>query len=330
MADWIPWQNRHTEPEQRIHEELTEDAAKRFAFALNDIAERSEIESAYSKFRIETGRSIDYFKTTNSGPAKESSGRLILNEDSELVNTYIELLLNELWTESDYSRENHPTEELLELDDTLRRILVEEGILLRIRPDRERLKEYAESVAGYRNSSGGGYRSRHVRSEPTPPKKDFNIEFERLANEAVVDADQHLRALGKHERWKDELRPYEEAWEQYQNQQFSYIIPEKLYNSLEAVLEKICVELEGWNTTGQGVGTYLQSIQEHGLFDPNEAMVGEWQQIVGGLKVGVQRTGGDRKRHGKIDQDYCILLLHQIAAFLIFVINRYEEGRFNN
>ncbi|MCQ4334901.1 hypothetical protein KM295_15730 [Natronomonas sp. F2-12] len=96
-------------------------------------------------------------------------------------------------------------------------------------------------------------------------------------------------------------------------------------NSLEAVLIKICVEERGWNNEGDGVSAYLNSIKDKGLFDPNEAMFAEWEQIINGLQIGVQRTGGDRKRHETFDQDYSILLLHQVGAFLTFVINRYED-----
>jgi len=322
--DWVPWYNRNSEPEQRIHDEFTESAANRTSFAINEVASRSEIANAYREYRIETGREVEYFETANTAPAKQSLDHFVETEDLEHVLTLLEILLNELWIESDHSRENHSTDELLELDKKLRRILIEEGILLRIRPETDVIERFAEQLDRYRSNTGG-YKSRHRPSYSTPPEKEFNIRFEKLANESVIQSDQELRALGKQERWKDELEPYNEAWEQYQNQQFSYIIPEKLYNSLEAVLEKICVQEQGWNSSGDGVGSYLSSLQDNGLFDPNEAMIGEWQQIVGGLKVGVQRTGGDRKRHGNIDQDYCILLLHQVGAFLTFIINRYED-----
>lgn len=322
--DWIPWYNRNSVSEQRIHEGLTESAANRTSYAINEVASRSEIAIAYRKYRVETGRNVGYFETSNTAPAKSSLDRFIESEELNHVLTLLELLLNELWVESDPSRENPSGNELLDLDQDLRRILIEEGILLRIRPERVDLMKYAEELSRYRSNSGG-YKSRHRPSYSTPPEKEFDIRFERLANESVIHSDQELRVLGKQERWSEELEPYNEAWQQYQNQQFSYIIPEKLYNSLEAVLEKICVEEQSWNNSGDGVGSYLSSLQENGLFNPNEAMIGEWQQIVGGLKIGVQRAGGDRKRHGNIDQDYCILLLHQVGSFLTFVINRYED-----
>jgi hypothetical protein len=324
MADWIPWYNRDSDPEPRIHEEFTERAARRFSFAVKEIAERSEIKTAYEGYCIETGRAVDYFAVANTSPAKQSFKRFVTTEDFDYALTLLELLLNEIWTESEHSRENHPTEELLKLDRNLRRILVEEGILLRIHPDHDRLEKYTKQIERYRSPSGG-YSNRHRATPPEPPEKDFNIHFDKLADASVIDSDQRLRALGKQGRWEDELDPYNDAWEQYQEQHFTHVIPEKLYNSLEAVLEKICVEEQGWNSSSDSVGSYLSSLQDNGLFEPNEAMVGEWQQIIGGIQVGIQRSGGDRKRHGNIDQDYCILLLHQVGAFLTFIINRYED-----
>lgn len=325
MSRWIPWSNRNSEVEQRIHEEFTDTAANRISFSLNQIATRAEIADTYTEYRTETGKHANYFETANTGPAKQSLDKFISTESHDNVLTLIEILMNELWEESTLSGENHPIEELLDIDHKLRRILVEEGILLRIRPERDEVETFAEDLSRYREAkNSSGYSSRHS-STPSRPEKPFNIHFETLADKSVIESDQQLRALGKKGRWEEELSPYNEAWTQYQDEQFSYLIAEKLYNSLEAVLIKICVEERGWNNEGDGVSAYLNSIKDNGLFDPNEAMFAEWEQIINGLQIGVQRTGGDRKRHETFDQDYSILLLHQVGAFLTFVINRYED-----
>ncbi|UWG50718.1 hypothetical protein AArcCO_1411 [Halalkaliarchaeum sp. AArc-CO] len=324
MSSWVPWTNRNSEVEQRIHEDLTDKAASRISFSLNQIASRGEIDDAYTEYRTETGKHVDYFETANSEPAKRSLDKFVSTEDLHDVLTLIEILVNELWEESTLSGENHSAEELLDFDRKLRRILVEEGILLRIRPTRDEVETFGEKLSRYREAKNSrSYSSRH-RSQPRP-EKPFNIHFETLADESVIESDQQLRALGKKGRWEEELSPYNEAWTQYQDEQFSYLIAEKLYNSLEAVLVKICVKERGWNNEGDGVSAYLNSIKDNGLFDPNEAMFAEWEQIINGLQIGVQRTGGDRKRHETFDQDYSILLLHQVGAFLTFVINRYED-----
>lgn len=325
MSGWIPWCNRQSEPEQRVHKDLTESAAKRMAFSLNQIAARGEIDEAYTEYRTETGRHVNYFKTANTAPAKESLDRFISTEELGDVLTLVELLMNKFWEESSFSGENHSHKELLDFDSKLRRILVEEGILLRVRPERDDIEAFAEQLALYRERGSGGYSSRHRLTSQESPEKPFNLHFETLADGSVIESDQQLRMLGKKERWEDELHPYDEAWEQYQDEQFSYVIAEKLYNSLEAVLVKICVEERGWNEEGDGVSDYLRSLKENGVFDPNEAMFAEWEQIIHGIQIGVQRTGGDRKRHVEFEQDYAILLLHQVGAFLTFVINRYED-----
>jgi hypothetical protein len=327
MENWIPYVNRSSEPEQRIHEEFTDKAENRISFAVNNIAYRVEIQRAYEECRAEIGLPFNYFETANTEPAKESLHKFIKEEEFEHVLTILELIINEIWVEKDRERDNHGTEELLEFDELLRRILIEQGILLQIKPEREKLESYAESLDMYRDIEVSAFASRHGQSKPTKPEKDFNIRFEPIANESVIEADQVIRALGKEERWAEQLKPYNEAWEQYQKQNFSTTIPEKLYNSLEAVLEKICVE-EDWNNSEDSVGDYLTSLHKHGVFEPNEAMIGEWQEIVSGIGTGVQRSGGDRKGHGNIDQDYCILLIHQIAAFLTFVIQKYESRDF--
>ncbi|MFP9192160.1 hypothetical protein ACLI4Q_10955 [Natrialbaceae archaeon A-CW1-1] len=323
MTNGVPWYNRNRKPEQRIHEEFTEKAANRISFAVAEVASKGEIKTAYREFRIETGEDVSYFQIESPESAKQSLYRFVRDEETDYALTLLELLLNELWTHASHPNEEHSATSLTELDEKLRRILVEEGILLRLKPEQEVIVDHA----GMREKRGE-ITEQLMRQKPIfnlEPIKQFSIRFERLANESVIEADQALRALGKQERWEDELTPYNKAWEQYQNQQFSQILPEKLYNSLEAVLEKMCVEEQGWNEQSDSVGSYLNSLKDHGLFEPNEAMIGEWQQIVGGLQVGVQRTGGDRKRHGDIDQDYCILLLHQVGAFLTFIINRYEN-----
>lgn len=326
MADWVPWCNRDSEPEQRIHQNLTETARNRILYTINEVASKDNVSEAYRRYRLETGQDIEYFTTKSIQQKKESLNRFLKEEELDDVLTFIEIFLNKLWEATRISSDSHyPVDTLLSVDEYLRRILVEEGILLRIQPEREKIERFAEKISNHQKVKGG-YQSRHSRpSHRTLPDKDFNIQFERLANQSIVESDQAVRALAKTQRWQDELKPYNEAWAKYQDEQFSYIIPEKLYNSLEATLVKICVEEQGWNSEKDGVGRYLNSIKENGLFEPNKAMIGEWQQIVSGIQVGVQRTGDDRKRHENIDQDYCILLLHQVGAFLTFIINRYED-----
>lgn len=321
----VPWYNRHREIEPRVHKELTEKAANRIKFALDNIVSYGEIDDAYKLYRAEVGLHHDYLEVDNYGPAIDGVGTLLQNEDMGHALTFLELIIDILWTQSDYSSENHSVEALFKFDSDIRRILVEQGILLRLRPDQKEVEEYARRLHEYQNRDhmvSAVYRQRGNDSPPTMP---FSFQFEELSHESLIESDQQVRALGKEQRWSDALEPYNEAWKLYQDEQFSRIIPEKLYNSLESVLERICVEEQDWNTENDQIGSYLGSCRENGLFEPNDAMVGEWEQILGGIQIGIQRSGSDRKDHATIDQHYCILLLHQVGAFLTFLITRYDD-----
>jgi hypothetical protein len=91
----------------------------------------------------------------------------------------------------------------------------------------------------------------------------------------------------------------------------------------------MCVEEQDWNSEADGVAAYVESLKENGIFEPNQAMVYEWKQIIEGVKTGVNRTGNDRKRHETFDADYALLLLHQVGSFLSFIISRYEAKYIN-
>jgi hypothetical protein len=99
--------------------------------------------------------------------------------------------------------------------------------------------------------------------------------------------------------------------------------------ALENVLKKMCEEQDWEDEIGEKptVGDCFQKLSDEGLFDANKAMVGEWQKIINGVRVGVQKTGDRKNWHGDdIDEDYCLLLIHQIASFLVFSIRQYEKN----
>ncbi|RQG98291.1 hypothetical protein EA472_17920 [Natrarchaeobius oligotrophus] len=260
------------------------------------------------EYRTEVIEEPDYFRWRNFDPARASQTHLIKEEDTDEVLLYLEILLNTLW-----SNRNHSEEDLLKMDSKLRRVLREHRILFRLRPDHKYL---------HRSRVEGGVRK--TRPRRYDPNRYEPLHFEKLADETIVQADQDLRVLTKGTKWKEPLSGYNEAWNKYQDGQFSAIIAEKLYNSVEAVVQKMCVE-QGWENETQTVGTYLDRLNKEGLFEPNQSMVGEWQQIMGGLRTGVQKTGDRKSWHDEVDQDYCLLLLHQTSAFLTFLIKRYEK-----
>jgi hypothetical protein len=147
-----------------------------------------------------------------------------------------------------------------------------------------------------------------IRSEIDPldllaHPRQFLFQFEKLADQSFVEADQQIRGLTKGRKWEDELTGYNEAWDLYEDSVFTFVIAEKLYNSLEAITQKICVDLQDWADEDDSFGTYVETMREKGLFEPNDAMQAEWQKILSGVEQGVNRTGGDRKRHESIDRD---------------------------
>lgn len=271
------------------------------AITLTNMSNSDNIEDTLSDFEMETVKSIP--ERTDSW---ETQQKFLRNATNDEFFIYSEFLLNNIWSDSAHKRDR-----LLKLDERLRRILYERRVLVRIRPE--------HGVLLRKSSKGDEGFNGYI------PKDDGFLQFEQLGDETVVEADQEINVLQKGANWDEPLKGYNEAWNLYQDGQFTYVIPEKLYNSLEAVCRKICVELHDWNSEKDGVGTYLNTMREKGLFKPNDTMIGEWQQIQGGIQTGIQKLGSDRKRHEELDQDYCILLLHQTAAFLTFVIKRYES-----
>lgn len=313
FGEFTPWKNRHSGPKQRIHEELTESARRRIGYAVGAVTAAEDIQESVKGFQIETGQPLSHFDVKNPDRLRQAQFEFITEEGNDEVLTYLEILLNVLWGPIESTSSGPSKDELIDLDIKLRRILTEEGILLQIKPERSEVL-----------SMSGDMIREMITSVHTDGFIGEPIRFEKLSDASVIDADQAIQSMANESRWEAPLEGYHEAWEMYQDGQFSYIIAEKLYNSLEAVLMEICVT-EGWNTPEDTVSSYLDSMGEHDLFQPNNAMIGEWNQILKGIQIGIQRTGSDRKRHEKFDPDYAILLLHHVAAFLMFIINRYER-----
>lgn len=306
--DYVPFEKKGEEiPEQRIHNDLTESAQKKLAYTIDDAVSVDDIKRAHRRYIGRIGEELQFNKES-----KLSFISFIENPegDQDKILTFIEFILNTLWLNGGLSKD-----ELTNLDRDIRRILAEEQILLELRPSQELIPKVEKEA------SGG-----IIPTEDYDPTKHEPYQFEELADTTVIEADQEFRALTLGERWEHVQEPYNEAWEFYRRgPPFTAQIPEKLYNSVEALTQSICVE-QGWENEDQTVGTYLDRLNQEGLFEPNQSMVGEWQQIMSGLQVGIQKTGKRKNWHNnEIDQNYSILLLHQTSAFLTFVIKQYEN-----
>lgn len=311
MFDFDPWSKRNSEPEPRIHEEMTPAARKRIAHSLR-IVRKDDISKAYNTLVELTGEDPEYFSYSRKRK-KEQYEFITSTEDQDVLLDYLEILLNRIWRV--YERVGRSKSyiydpgDLVDICLKIEMALIEEGVLIQMKPSP----------------------SEEMTTDDWNRKTDYeNIIFQQLSDETIIEADQELRVLGLGDQWKEPLEGYNEAWRLYKDETFTYAIPEKLYNSIEAVCGKICVEREGWLDEGAGVGACISELRQQGLFEPNDEMVAEWQKISSGIQIGVQRTGGDRKRHEKIDQDYLIMILHQVSSFLTFVIKRYERGEFRD
>lgn len=108
---------------------------------------------------------------------------------------------------------------------------------------------------------------------------------------------------------------------------FDEVLVKKLYNSIEQVLQTICVDLENWtDDRDRGHSYYLELLNENGVYDANGITAPELTQLLDSLEKLVNKVGNDRKqRHAYHDRAYCTLLIHQVGAYLYFTISRYDD-----
>jgi hypothetical protein len=307
MWDFDFWSKRHSEPEQRIHKELTEEAELRISRAVRFL-EKDDAHYVLEHYVDRTGRPLEH-QGTQRDPTHDLRAQLSDPENLGQAIDLIELAINRAFRSrtkiGHSSNYTYDMSDLAKMVIQIHKALKDEGILLQLQPT-----------------------APEILSDDWNRREDYDrIILQRMSDEAVIESDQETRMVAREVGWEDELQGYNEAWEAYKDNGGTYLIAEKLYNSLEAVTQRICANENDWASESDGVGTYLSEIQDRGLLNPNPAMVGEWQQIAGGIQVGVQRLGGDRKRHELIDDDYAVLLLHQTGAFLTFLIKKYESSQ---
>ena len=154
-----------------------------------------------------------------------------------------------------------------------------------------------------------------------------NFNFEEMGSEIMQEADEEVRGLMQGTVWEEPLRGYNEAYELYLDRKYGKEIPEKLYNSIEAVVTTICVDLEGWEGSKErNLKHYLDILREEKVFAPNPIMKAEVGDLIDSMEKAFSKAGNDRKnRHELIDRRYCTLMLHQVSAYLVFIIKRYED-----
>ncbi|MFC7081612.1 hypothetical protein [Halorussus caseinilyticus] len=153
------------------------------------------------------------------------------------------------------------------------------------------------------------------------------IRFQPLESEAMESMDKKVQALAEEEPWGDALKGYNDAFERYLAGDFDELIPKKLYNSIEEVLKTICVDLERWtDDRDMSHAKYLDLLNEHDVYSANGITAPETGSLLDSLEKMVNKVGYDRKqRHAYHDRAYCTLLIHQVGAYLYFLIGRYDD-----
>ena len=285
-----PFIDRHRETEQRVYTELTQTARERLANITKSYAS-GIAESALEATINRAGKPgiSESFDLSGSkwAPAVEKRKHTSIIENADTE--YVLTYLEVVI----YQRGIIEHDELEELADSTENIFETEGILLNS-------KVTANGVV-----------------------------FEPIESESMSEIDEQVRGLGMTEDWREPLEGYNAAFRRYTDGDYDELIPKKLYNSVEAILEKICVDHEGWTDNRDlNHSEYLSLLRENEVYNANGITEPEINDLLAALEKLTAKLGNDRKqRHNYIDRTYCTLLIHQTAAYLYFLINRYEQYR---
>lgn len=139
MWDFTPWSKRNSEPEPRIHEELTEPARIRLANILTQQIGAGQVTDAYSNLLDYTGQEVAEFDFRSSNVTVRSLETFIREtDDMDLLWDFLEYLLNRTWSNKRFQRNN----DILLMAHKIERTLVEEGILVQMKPSTEEMAEW--------------------------------------------------------------------------------------------------------------------------------------------------------------------------------------------
>lgn len=240
---------------------------------------------AMKELKDEVGQS-KLEESTENLRAKE----LITNGGTILVLSYIEHFLNKLHDKY-YRPRGGSSSVYEEARDKIKEVLVTEGLLWELTISRGKAR------------------------------------FRQIESEAMEDIDNEMQALAEEEPWDDALKGYNDAFERYLDGDFDEHIPKKLYYSIEEVLKVICVDEEGWTDNRELVHSeYLDMMKQNDFYHAHGATVSELGDFLDSLETMVAKVSDDRKqRHAYHDRTYATLLIHQVGAYLYFLINRHKE-----
>jgi hypothetical protein len=309
--------DRQKAAQARVHTELTDPCRERIAqITLNPVRLRLSsihgrggipnhlIEQAVTKTYEDVGFSIKEHAFPNNGDTITSHKNIILNSDTLDVLSYVENLLEFTyhtgrgdWRDISIPRKQSRSETM----DAVK----------------SRIEQSSEKINTALETEGVLWRLE---------QNDDSFDFKPVGSELMQEADNELAVLAQGKTWESVISPYNTAYNLYRDRTYGREIPEKLYNSIEELARVICVDLEGWeNDRGQNLSIYLDRMREEGVFEPNNIMSEELEDLTKSMERAFQKAGAERKnRHKEMDREYCTLLLHQVSAYLTFIIRNYE------
>ncbi|MBX0284747.1 hypothetical protein EGH22_00250 [Halomicroarcula sp. F28] len=307
---YTPLVDREREAKSRVHEELTRPARERIAEILSNLEHSNNNQKRLTRKALDSTMELigrtPVLKHVSSDSGDEGIDVQRIHHAFMLGGKTVHILTYTEQTLTKYKgyEMRRASAEKLQRDrgdvtnqsgaiGKIRKVLVTEGLLWEI--------EWA--------GSGGA------------------VQFVPLESEAMGNMDAKVQALAEKEPWEEALQGYNDAFERYLNGDFDDTLVTKLYNSIEEVLQTICVDLEGWTEDrDKSHGDYLEMLNENGVYDANGITAPELNQLLDALEKMVSKVGHDRKqRHAYHDRAYCTLLIHQVGAYLYFLISRYED-----
>lgn len=290
--------DRRREEEPRVNTDLTLRCRERIAFKTYGDGLRNHYEAfqelvsrrGFTELTEELELNVEPSEIVNwfGQDFREAHNHILLTADTVTVLSYLELVYWKTWNGTSVDNEV-----VVENAKEVQQILESEGMLWEVKHD-----------------------------------GDGQFRFQEIGHELMKEADEELAGLMMGTVWEEPLKDFNKAYELYLDRKYGSEIPEKLYNSIEETVKTICVDLEDWeDNRDRNLSHYLEILREKDVFSPNPIMKDEIREMAGSLEKTFAKVGNDRKNRHSTDMDryYCSMMLHQVSAYLVFIINRYEQ-----
>jgi hypothetical protein len=300
--------DRERDTKSRIHSELTGSARERLIQVVLQLPTSEDLSRCHENIGKQVALSELHDTNTafDTNDPLQKSISLLQSADTEATLTFIEYIIKQVYdhfpdtprrsgfvadAEAQYA--GYKVSDIVDTINEIEHVLETEGIL---------------------------YRVEHTMRS--------HIEFHKIESEAFEESDQKIQALAEIKPWGTALRSYNDAFERYRKGKFDEQIPKKLYHSIEEVLKTICVDLHGWTENREMKHSkYLELLDENDFYKAHGATRDEFGDFVHSLERMVAKVSAERKqKHVPYhDRVYATLLIHQVGAYLYFLISRHED-----